>query len=141
MNLEKWFLLPVFLHFVMVFVIAVMMGRARFEGVSSGRVKRADIVTNSNNWPDDILKISNNFNNQFQAPMLWYALTAFSLITKTVDPVLVGLSWIFLASRFAHSFIHLTSNKLPDRFYAYLVGVTVLGVAWLWFAYRYFVAG
>jgi hypothetical protein len=141
MTLEKWLLLPVFLHFVMVFVIAVMMGRARFKAVSSGRVKRSDILVNSNNWPDDILQISNNFNNQFQAPMLWYALTAFALITKVVDPVLIALSWIFLLSRVAHSAIHLTSNKLPDRFYAYLLGVTVLGIAWLWFAYRFFVAG
>jgi hypothetical protein len=137
MTLEKWFVLPVILHFFMVFIIGGMMGRARFKGVSSGRVKRSDVVANNSNWPDDIKKIGSNFSNQFEVPMLWYALTAFVLITKLVDPVFVALSWAFLIARAAHSYIHVTSNKLPDRFYAFLLCFIVLAVAWAWFAIRF----
>jgi hypothetical protein len=140
MTLEKWFLLPVVLHFFMVFAIGGMMGRARFKAARSGRVKRDDVVSNNNNWPDDVRKFGSNFSNQFEVPMLWYALTAFVLITKLVDPVFVILSWMFLLSRGVHSFIHLTSNKLPDRFYAFLACFFVLAAAWVWFAIRYFSA-
>jgi hypothetical protein len=137
---EKWFLLPIFLHFFMVFAVGVAMGRARFMAVRGGRVKRSDIISNNNNWPDDVRKFSSNFSNQFEVPIFWYALTAFALITKLVDPVLIALSWVFLFSRVAHTLIHITSNKLPDRFYAFVAGFVILAIAWLWFALRYFSA-
>ena len=141
MTLEKLLLLPVVLHFFMTVALGVVMGRARFAAVAGGRAKLSEVVLNSRAWPSDVLKISNNFDNQFQIPMLWYALVAFSLLTGTVDSVLVVLSWVFAASRLVHTIIHTGGNKLPQRFYAYLVGITVLTLMWAWFSARYFVIG
>lgn len=141
MTAEKLLLLPVIIHFFMTFAIAGMMGRARFTAVRSGRVKRSDIVNNSKAWPEDVLKIGNNFDNQFQLPMLWYACIGFALITGMVDTLLVVLAWVFLASRMAHSFVHVGGNTLPLRFYVYLAGFAVLMLMWLWFSLKYFVIG
>ncbi len=141
MTLEKWLLLPVVLHSVMVLVIGGMMGRARFRGGAEGKFKRSEIINNSNGYPPDIKKIGDNFNNQFQLPMLWYACVAFTMITGTVDRLLVALSWTFLVSRMLHTFNHVGANTLPARFYFYLVGFIALTVMWLWFTLRYFVIG
>ncbi len=141
MTLEKWLLLPVVLHIVMVFVIGVLMGRARFRGGAEGKFKRADIINNSNGYPPDIKRIGDNFNNQFQLPMAWYACVAFVMITGTVDRGLVGLSWVFLVSRILHAANQIRVNTLPQRFYYYLVGYIALASMWLWFALNYFVIG
>lgn len=138
MTSEKWFVLPLLLHFMQVFVIGVMMGRARFKAVATGRAKRDEIEINDMAWPRDVLQISKNFNNQFQVPSIWYALSILVVVLKLVDPILIVLSWMFLASRLVHSAIHLTTNKLPDRFYAYLLGFFILAFMWLWFALKYF---
>jgi hypothetical protein len=135
----QWLLLPVFLHFVMTFSIAVAMGRARFRGGAAGKFKRSDIINNSNGYPPDIKKIGDNFNNQFQLPVYWYACVAFVMITGTVDSMLIWLSWLFLGSRIMHAFNHIGANTLPQRYYFYLFGFVALGMMWLWFAAKYFV--
>jgi hypothetical protein len=138
MTLEKWFLLPVVLHFFITLLIGVRMGRARFMAARAGHVTRAEILNNAQAWPPDVLKLSNNFNNQFQLPMMWYGLTAFVLVTHTADMALLVLSWAFLAARIWHTLVHMGSNTLPLRFYAYLAGFGVLMTMWAWFAFRYF---
>jgi hypothetical protein len=138
---EKWLLLPVFLHFFMLVVVGVVMGRARFAGVADGRVKRDAIYNNSKAWPDDILKIGNNFDNQFQLPPYWYFCVVLVLLTGMVDKVLIALSWVFLMARLLHTIEHTGSNSLRRRFYFYLIGFVALTVMWLWFAVRFFVAG
>jgi hypothetical protein len=134
-------LLPVFLHFLLVIMVGVRMGQSRFKSVSSGETKRADIVLDSRKWPDRLRQLSNNFDNQFQAPMAWYACVALLIATGFVDKVQVVLAFGFLLSRVVHSFIHITTNKLPDRFYAFIAGLVCLCTMWAWFALRLYVIG
>jgi hypothetical protein len=138
-TLEKWFVLPLVLHFFVVFMLGAAMGRARFKAAGSGRVKQADILNNSRNWPDDVLKFGNNFTNQFEIPVIWYALTLLALVTNTVNATLVVFSWLFLVFRLAHTIEHIGPNTLPRRFYFYLGGFLSLAAMWTWFAICYFV--
>ena len=71
MNYVQAILIPVFLHFLLVTVVGLRLGQARFQSVSSGETKRADIVLDGRKWPERVRQISNNFDNQFQAPMAW----------------------------------------------------------------------
>lgn len=141
MTSNQSILIPVFLHFLLVVIVGIRMGQARFASVSSGETKRSDIVLDSRKWPDRLRQLSNNFDNQFQAPMAWYSCIAFLIATSLVDRLQVILAFGFLASRAAHSFIHITTNKLPDRFYAYMAGLVCLCTMWVWFALRLYVIG
>jgi hypothetical protein len=136
-----WLLLPLFLHVALTVWVGFKLGSARRKAVSSGRVKRQDITYNNRAWPDDILKWGSNFENQFQIPMLWYACIAFVLLTGLADVVIIVLSWLFLAARVVHTAIHTGSNKLPDRFYAFLAGFALLIAMWVWFGLRLFLLG
>ncbi len=134
-------LMPVFVHVLLVTRVAAQLGSARFGAVSSGAVKRRDILIDNRNWPDSVRQISNNFDNQFQAPLIWYACVGYQLITGLADWPAIVMSWIFVVSRIVHSYIHIGSNKLPDRFYAFLFGSLVLTAMWIWFALRLYVLG
>ncbi len=92
-------------------------------------------------WPKQATLASNSFNNQFQFPVLFYVLTILALITKKADLAFVVMAWVFVASRYVHAFIHVTTNRMPGRFYAFIVGVTVLVVMWIIFAFRILASG
>jgi hypothetical protein len=57
------------------------------------------------------------------------------LLTRKADLVFVVLSWIFVLSRLVHAYIHVTSNRVSRRFFAYSGTVTLL-IMWRIFALR-----
>lgn len=141
MTLTQALLAPIFLHVLLTFTVGVMTGRARTRSVVSGETRMRDIAVNNNAWPEDVLKIANNFNNQFQIPMLWYAVVGLLLVTGLADWIAVILSWTFFATRAAHSYIHTGKNVVRNRFRAFLAGFVIVLAMWLWFALRLYVIG
>ena len=89
MSLTQWLLLPAFVHVALTFAVGVRMGRARFKAARAGRVKVSEVAVDSGKWPDDVRKIANNYQNQFEVPVLFYALLPLLLATGKVDGVSV----------------------------------------------------
>ena len=137
----KLFLLPAFIHVAMIFVLVVKLGRGRVEAARRGKVQLRDIALDSSKWPGEIRKIGNAYGNQFELPVLYYAALALLLATGLVDWVAVGLSWAFVAARIVHVAIDPGANVVIRRFQAFVAGVLVLALLWLWFALRLFVTG
>ncbi len=126
-------LLPVFVQVALTFFILFWLGPLRFGAVRRGEIK-GDPTLDDGAWPDKVRQASNAFRNQFEVPVLYFVLVAFALLTRKADLIFVVLSWVFVLSRLAHAFVHLTSNDVRYRFPAYLVGVVVLLVMWVLFA-------
>jgi hypothetical protein len=139
MSLQQDLLLPVFLHVLMTIGLAVAAALARRKALLSGRARMKEVVIDSRAYPDDVRKLGNNYDNQFQLPLIWYAGVAFTLILGVGDALFVTLSWFFLALRVAHSFVHVGRNQLVRRFYVFTAGAVVLTAYWLWLAYKVFV--
>jgi hypothetical protein len=74
--------------------------------------------------------ISDNFENQFEVPILFYLVLVLLMVSGKSDPGVVTASWIFVVSRGVHSLIHCTFNSVYLRFSAYLTGCLALG--WIW---------
>jgi hypothetical protein len=139
MSLQQALLLPVFLHVLMTIGLGVAAAQARRKALLTGRARMKEVVIDSRAYPDDVRKLGNNYDNQFQLPMLWYAGVAFTLVLGIADSVLVALSWAFLALRIGHSLVHVGRNQLVRRFYVFTVGAVILTAYWLWLAYKVFV--
>ncbi|MFO1148765.1 MAG: MAPEG family protein [Alsobacter sp.] len=131
-------LLPVFVQVTLIFVLMVRMGRARVAAVRRGEAKLGSIALGEPNWPADVMKTANAFNNQFQLPVLFMLLVAFAWATRKADLLFVLMSWAFVLSRVAHAFIHVTSNVVLTRFRLYVAGGLVLMAMWAIFAARIF---
>lgn len=127
-------LLPVFVLVLLTLLLAIWMGYERNRVVYSREVKIKDIALTKENWPEQAKKVSNAYHNQYELPVLFYVLVAFALITRKADLIFVVLSWVFVISRLVHAYIHTTSNYVPRRFFAYLVGLAVLVIMWIYFA-------
>ena len=59
-----------------------------------------------------------------------------ALFTRTADLIFVVLSWLFVLARIAHAYVHTTSNHVPTRFNVFAVGVFVLLIMWIYFAFK-----
>ena len=102
-----------------------LAGRARVRALAAGRVGR-EAALGKGGWPDDVLKIANNMNNQFETPTLFYALGLLALVLKAVGPVIAAAAVVYVASRMVHTLIQTTTNYVPHRFRAFLVGLVAL---------------
>ncbi len=124
-------ILPVFAQVALTFVVLIAMATRRRNAFMTGTVKMKDIALGQNAWPDDATKAANNFKNQFETPVLFYMACAFALITKSVDYWMLGLAWIYVASRIGHAVVQLGANVVLQRFRVYLVGLVALLAMWI----------
>jgi hypothetical protein len=141
MTVEKWLLLPLFLHVLLITAVGLRSVRARIASVVKGETKLADISLTSGAWPEHVRKLGNNFDSQFELPTLWYAVCGLLIVTAKADWIGVGLSWGFLVARVWHSAVHTGTNYVPLRMRVFLGSFTCVFLMWVWFAIRLYVIG
>ena len=129
-------LLPVFILVGLTFALLLGMASARTRALTSRETSPKDIALGQPNWPTRATQIGNCFKNQFELPLLFYALIALALPLRHADLVIVLLSWVFVVTRFAHAGIFVTSNNVQQRSLVWFAGVLVLLVMWLYFALK-----
>ncbi|HEY0329752.1 MAG TPA: MAPEG family protein [Rhodopseudomonas sp.] len=129
-------LLPVFVLVGLSFALLLGMVWERRRALVSRETKIRDIALGQPNWPERATKLGNCYANQFELPLLFYALIAIGLPLRRIDLVLVLLSWVFVVTRFAHAGIFVSSNDLGQRSSAWIAGALVLLAMWVYFALR-----
>jgi hypothetical protein len=123
---------PVCAQVLLVFIVVVVLGYRRFKDIKSGNtpVGYYKLYQNSEKVPEGQLLAARNLTNLFEIPVLFFALIPLLMITGKADYNSLVFCWIFVASRYVHSFIHLTSNKLFWRMRIYFVGILALAILW-----------
>jgi hypothetical protein len=130
-------LLPVFALVALTFGIAIWLGKLRFIAVKRGDLKpRYYELNKGEEIPDYLAKVSHNYDNLLALPILFYVLSIMLFVTKKVEVTQVVLAWVFVASRYSHSYIHTTYNKLRHRMRAFMIGVITLICMWCIFFVR-----
>jgi hypothetical protein len=106
------------------------IGQMRRERIHPQRVatsaQAAALLTDS--------RAADNFRNLFELPVLFYLALVVADRLDRIDAVSVGLAWLFVILRIAHSLIHVTYNKVMHRFLAYLSGGFALWTLWIYIA-------
>lgn len=110
---------------VLTLAVGVRLGFARARAVREGAVT-GDVMLSGDGWPDYARQASNSFSNQFEVPVLFYALALLALTLGFAGPVFAGLACAFVASRAVHATVHVTSNDLRLRAPSYGVGVLIV---------------
>jgi hypothetical protein len=129
-------LLPVFVHVALTFALLIGMVLARRQTLVSGETKIRDIALGEPNWPKRATQIANCYGNQFELPLLFYALIALALPLRHADLFIVLMSWVFVVTRLCHAGIFVSSNDLGRRSTIWLGGVLVLLAMWIYFALK-----
>lgn len=123
-------LLPVFVQVILTLYVAFVLAYHRVSAVRSGELRGKKIALREPNWPEQTLRVSNNYLSQFELPVLFYVLMILLLITRQADFIQMTLAWIFVVSRIAHAYVHLTSNRINLRGPLFGIGLFVLAIMW-----------
>jgi hypothetical protein len=132
----RFVLLPLFVEIVLTFVLLFATAFTRRRDLMSGTVHPRDIALGQLAWTPKTQQLGNAFNNQFQLPILFYVLTILSIVTRHTDLLFVILAWLFVLSRLAHAYVHVTNNRVMRRGGIFGIGAVVLLVMWVIFMVR-----
>lgn len=112
------------LTFAMYFKLAIVKQRA----LENGEVDLERRALHGDAWPVSVMKISNNLQNQFESPVLFYALCfmLWALGAVTLSGLL--LAWGFVVLRVMHSFVHTGANVVPIRKKIFMASTVMLMV-------------
>ena len=92
--------------------------------------QRLDTRVHAQGLLTDSAVVADNLKNLFEMPVLFYAALLLSMVLMIQDPLLVQLSWGFVALRLVHSLVHCTYNRVMHRFLAYLASCVILMLIW-----------
>jgi len=126
---------PMIAHVALVYFVYALVALRRKRAVDAGRAKVSQFRENREE-PAESLFVRNNLVNQFELPMLFYACCLALFASGGVGTGVVALAWIFVASRYLHAVIHVTSNRIRYRQPAFIVGFLALGAMWASLAFH-----
>lgn len=126
---------PILAQIFLTLIMFILLGVRKAKALKAGEVNRSETALNNRVWPEYVIKISNNIANQFETPVLFYALCLVLYSINAAGMVALVLAWLFVLSRFAHAYVHIGSNYVPMRLRLFLFGCFVLiallvNVAW-----------
>jgi hypothetical protein len=126
-------LYPVFVQALLTIAIGGMMAIARARAIATMDRQRGnpDLALGKAVWPEDAAKRAANFSNQFELPVLFYAVVAFALIAKGADLIMVVLAWAFVLTRIVHAAIHIGPNTVSSRSTAFAAGCVIVLLMWV----------
>ena len=112
----------------------MLMGAGRFKAVSDRKVnpkyyKEYDSKHGAGE-PHWLGMMNQNIENTFETPTLFHAAAAAFVVSKTATPVTLGVAWLYVGLRYLHTYIHVGSNHLARRFYAFVSSVLCLVFLW-----------
>jgi len=118
---------PVFTLLILHFLVLSYMFNNRVKEMKANRVHPEKLKLRSNTAVE--LKNScaaDNFLNLFEMPVVFYVLSVLAIASNKYTNSTVIIAWLFVISRYVHSFIHCTYNKVMDRFKAFAFSNLVL---------------
>ncbi|HTO28465.1 MAG TPA: MAPEG family protein [Devosia sp.] len=133
---DKLLILAVVLQVLLTLAILVWLSLERVPRVMRGEIAVKDIAIDRNAYPLRARLLSNSFDNQFQLPVLFYVAALLVLWSGGAGWVEVLLAWLFVALRYVHAAVHVTTNRVHRRFVVYAAGLVVLSLLWLWLVLR-----
>jgi len=124
---------PMVAHAVLVFGLYALLGWRRRILVKAGRIQPAQFRENhAANEPAESLVVRNSLANQFELPLLFHVCCILLYTAQADNLPSVILAWIFVATRYAHAFVHVTSNDLRYRSPLFALGFVALVGMWVW---------
>jgi hypothetical protein len=120
-------------HALLVFVLYGLLGWRRARAVRAGGVE-LEAFRENRGEPAESLVVKNSIANQFELPVLFHTVCILMYITESDNIATLGLAWLFVASRYAHAYVHITSNRLSHRSLLFALGFVLLVILWVWLA-------
>lgn len=122
---------PVVAHVALIFSLYALLSRRRVALVRAGKAEASQFRENREE-PGESLVVRNSIANQFELPVLFYLCCVLLYISEGDNLVALALAWLFVALRYAHALVHVTSNRLKFRRPLFMACFVTLVAMWVW---------
>ena len=78
--------------------------------------------------PSEVSRVSNNYNNLFEQPVLFYVVAICIALLGHVDALHIGCAWAYAILRIIHSTIQATIDWVIARFCVFILSWVVLSI-------------
>lgn len=130
---QTYVLLPMFALVLLTFGVVFAMLIVRTGAVRRGEIRPSYYeLFRDGAEPELAHRLSRQFLNLFETPVLFYAACLAALATGQATPTFQLVCWGYVALRFLHAAIHLGSNPVLPRLVVYFCSWVVLLVLWTW---------
>ena len=129
----KPLLIPLLAQVALTFIVMLVMYLRRIAEMKTKRVhpQRTKTRSSAHGVLTDSESAADNLSNLFESPVLFYTAILVTLMLMVQDPVVVTLAWIYVASRYIHSLIHITYNRVMHRFSVFIFSSFTLLAIWV----------
>lgn len=128
---DKLILYPIFALLTLTIYVMFRTFAMRVAAVKSGDISHKYYrLYNEGIEPATLQANTRHLTNLMEVPVLFYITCILIYVTGINSLALLICAWLFVISRFAHSYVHLGKNQLKYRYKVFFAGVIVLVVMW-----------
>lgn len=125
---SKLIFYPVIAQIFLTFAVYIKLIIVKNRALAEADVDLSRRSLHSDAWPDSVLKTSNNLQNQFESPVLFYALCFMLWSLNVVSFTSLAVAWGFVVLRGVHVLIHTGSNVVAVRKKVFMFSTVLLVV-------------
>lgn len=114
-----------------IFIVLVIMFLRRKTAFANKQVRMADVAVSTAAYPEPARLAAANFSNQFETPLIFFALIMLAMEVGATNYIMAALAWAFVATRVVHTLVHVGSNDLHIRATVFAIGAAVLFCMWI----------
>ncbi|RDJ27674.1 hypothetical protein DWF00_12145 [Bosea caraganae] len=122
---------PALAQILWTFIVLGIVFVRRRRAFLDKAVSPADVAVSTERYPEPARLAAANYTNQFEAPVLFFALIMVAMEVGAVGTLMAVLAWLFVLSRVVHTFVHVGSNRLHLRAIVFGLGIACLVCMWI----------
>lgn len=126
---------PMMAQAFLVYGIYYILLRRRVAAVRGGEASVSDFRVPVSDPPTSAAT-ARCLANQFELPVLFFAVCLASHVTGATSLLTVALAWGFVAARVGHAAVYLTSNRVRHRQRLFTAGLAINLLQWLALAWH-----
>ena len=122
---------PALAMILWIFVVLGIVFLRRQAAFAKKEVRLSDVAISTERYPDRARLAAANFSNQFESPVIFFAIIMLAMEVSAATYAMAALAWAFVATRVIHTLIHVGTNDLKLRATVFAVGVLILFCMWI----------
>jgi len=119
-------LYPLLAHMILVLSLYILLIIRKSKAIKARTVDFNKTALNNKAWPEEVVQVSNNLDNQFESPLVFYALCIITVLVGAVNSVAIGLSVVYVVFRYVHAYVHVGTNYIPHRLRAFALSLVAM---------------
>ncbi len=129
----KPLLYPLLIQVALTFAVLSIMFIKRLAEFAKKRIDPQQAPTRAHvrEQLTDSASAADNFQNQFELPVLFFVAVLLAITLLLRDPLLAAFAWAFVSLRILHALVHVSYNAVMHRFYLFACSTIALLALWV----------